>query len=121
MLRSCSIVLGAILLAACNHVRVEEVRGPDGEWARISCRHMDRRCFDTAARMCPSGYYLASPEGALPVHMRQVGEVEEPRADVKTLPPQESWSREMYSWNSGVILVRCAGERTASNEVPSFE
>ena len=138
MLRSrlVTLALGTTLLAAtvaCNRVRVEDVKGPDGgDWVRISCRHMDRRCYQVASRMCPSGYYFAGSAGVAPVvRAREVSEDSDedgeptpvtpaptPQAGVNTttLPPQESWSHDMYSRKSGAILVRCAGERTASND-----
>ena len=121
-------VVAAVALSAvaCNRVRVEDVRGPDGgEWTRISCRHMDRRCFRVAASMCPTGYYFADSAGPAPAHARSVDADDEesvraaappPRAGVnaKTLPPQERWSSRMYSRKSGAILVQCA-TTTASN------
>ncbi|CAN5842554.1 hypothetical protein BH11MYX4_BH11MYX4_65950 [soil metagenome] len=124
------VLLGAVALSsvACNRVRVEDVRGPDGgEWTRISCKHMDKRCFRVAASMCPSGYYFADSAGPAPAHARSVDADDEesvraaapaPRAGVntKTLPPQERWSSRMYSKKSGAILVQCAtATATASN------
>jgi hypothetical protein len=120
--------VGMVALAsvACNRVRVEEVRGPDGgEWTRIACKHMDQRCFKVAATICPGGYYFASSAGPAPAHAREVDADDEetvratapqPRAGVnaKTLPPQERWSPRMYSKKSGAILVQCA-TATASN------
>ena len=127
-MRLLKLALGtAILVAtvACNRIHVEDVKGPDGgEWVRISCRHMDRRCYQTASRMCPSGFYFADSAGVAPTHTRKVSEDDAvasaptPQAGVntRTLPPQESWSGDMYSRKSGAILVRCAtGEQTASN------
>lgn len=53
-------VLAALALStvACGRVHVDDARGPDGsnEWKSISCRHMDKRCFRTAAELCPNGY-----------------------------------------------------------------
>lgn len=132
--------LALVSTVACNRVRVEEVRGPDGsdEWVRISCRHMDAKCYRAAARVCPSGYYFAraatpgssEPRSSRHVQAVEVDDVEDaPRAPlasgpapghgarVETLPPQERWSGELYSKKSGAILVRCAAsaDRTASN------
>ena len=120
------LALVALSAVACNRVRVEDVRGPDGgEWVRISCKHMDQKCFRTAATMCPSGYYFADSAGPAPAQAREVDGDDEasvrasapqPRAGVnaKTLPPQERWSSRMYSKKSGAILVQCA-TATASN------
>ena len=118
----------AFSAVACNRVRVEDVRGPDGgEWTRVSCRHMDQRCFKVAASLCPGGYYFANSAGPAPAHARSVDADDEesvrasapqPRAGVnaKTLPPQERWSPRMYSKKSGAILVQCAtSTNTASN------
>lgn len=105
-------------LAACNRVRVDDVRGPDRtDWKRISCRHMDKRCYRAAAALCPNGYYFAkasrspaaphaSSSGAANHHAR----APHPQAGVNatTLPPQERWGNGMYSRKGGAILVQCA-------------
>jgi hypothetical protein len=126
LLGSAFVALVALSAMACNRVRVEDVRGPDGgEWVRISCKHMDKRCFRAAANICPSGYYFADSAGPAPVHTRTVdadgeetarasGPQPRPGVNVKTLPPQERWSSRMYSKKSGAILVQCAAT-TASN------
>lgn len=119
--------LALVATAACNRVRVEEVRGPDGSdaWVRISCRHMDKKCYRQAALLCPSGYYFADAAGPRhPAHRAAdadealaSGPTPGAGAPVRTLPPQERWSGDMYSRRSGAILVRCASPRdaTASN------
>jgi hypothetical protein len=119
--------LVAFSAVACNRVKVQDVQGPDGgEWVRISCKHMDKRCFQVAANICPSGYYFADSAGPAPNRAREVdGDDEEsirasaphPRVGVnaKTLPPQERWSSRMYSRKSGAILVQCATTHVASN------
>ena len=109
---------------ACNRVRVDEVRGPDGnEWKRISCRHMDPRCYSTAQRMCPNGYFMtyADGEGPPAVSSEPASSTEattpgaapapEVGRNVKQLPPQNQWSHGMYSWSRGTILVKCADAR----------
>ncbi|MDB4941495.1 MAG: hypothetical protein JWP97_1029 [Labilithrix sp.] len=127
--------LALVTTAACNRVRVEEVRGPDGSdaWVRISCRHMDQKCYRAAAQVCPSGYYFAnaaSPGAPAGRHVQAVEVADEedaPRAggpapkagvNVQTLPPQERWGGDMYSRRRGAILVRCAAPRegTAAND-----
>lgn len=122
-----SFVLVALSAVACNRVRVEDVRGPDGgEWVRISCKHMDKKCFRTAASLCPSGYYFADSAGPAPSPAREIDGDDEasvrasaphPRAGVnaKTLPPQERWSSRMYSKKSGAILVQCATATVAAS------
>jgi len=121
-----ALALVALSAVACNRVKVQDVRGPDGgEWVRISCKHMDQKCFKTAATICPTGYYFADSAGPAPAHARSVSADDEesvrasappPRAGInaKTLPPQERWSSRMYSKKSGAILVQCAST-TASN------
>ena len=127
LLSTAFVAFVALSAVACNRVHVEAVRGPDGsdEWQSISCTHMDKKCFRTAATMCPSGYYFADSAGPAPAQAREVDGDDEasvrasapqPRAGVnaKTLPPQERWSSRMYSKKSGAILVQCA-TATASN------
>ncbi|MBS2013874.1 MAG: hypothetical protein JST00_13375 [Deltaproteobacteria bacterium] len=119
-LRSILVVsLLATLTFACNRVRVDDVRGPDGSgWKRISCKHMDPRCYSTAQRMCPNGYFMTYADGESPAaaNAEAAGEVEPGAAaapevgkNVKQLPPQSRWSHGMYSWSRGTILVKCAG------------
>lgn len=119
----------ALSAFGCNRVRVDDVRGPDGaDWKRLQCKHMDERCYKTAQKMCPSGYYFARAAGPAPavgpaVHVRSEDDDDDdvddgaarssaphPRAGVntKTLPPQEQWGRGMYSSKRGTILVQCA-------------
>lgn len=124
----------ALSTAACNRVRVDDVRGPDGsdEWKSISCRRMDKRCFKTAAELCPDGYYFARAAGPMPVaaaHVETDADADDegdgttarpaphPRAGVnaKTLPPQERWGSGMYSRKRGTILVRCAEARATAS------
>jgi hypothetical protein len=115
---------------ACNRVRVDDVRGPDGnEWKRISCRHMDPRCYNTAHRMCPNGYFMTYADAAgAPVREAPVAVTAEASEEASTsesitpgaapppqvgknakeLPPQNQWSHGMYSWSRGTILVKCA-------------
>jgi hypothetical protein len=128
--------LAALALSpvACNRVRVDDARGPDGsnEWKSISCRHMDKRCFKTASELCPNGYYFARAAGPLPAagaapHVdsdrdddgdESVSRVApHPKAGVntKTLPPQERWGSGMYSRKRGTILVQCAEARTSAS------
>lgn len=127
-------VLAALALStvACGRVHVDDARGPDGsnEWKSISCRHMDKHCFRTAAELCPNGYYFARGAGAIaaPAAAEDVTNEDatvspdtraaapQPRAGVnaKTLPPQERWGSSMYSRRGGTILVQCADARTAS-------
>ncbi len=123
------LALGAV---GCNRVRVDDVRGPDGaDWKRLQCKHMDEKCYLTASRMCPNGYYFARAAGAGPAVGPAVANARDddddddatprassaprPRAGVntKTLPPQEKWGRGMYSSKRGTILVQCA-ETSAS-------
>ena len=123
-----SALFGVLALSsvACNRVRVDDVRGPDGaDWKRLSCRHMDEKCYRTAAAMCPNGYYFARAAGPAPAVGPAVQEADgdegwspaAPRAsaghpqagvNAKTLPPQESWGSGMYSSRRGTILVQCA-------------
>ena len=124
-----SALFGVLALSsvACNRVRVDDVRGPDGaDWKRLSCRHMDEKCYRTAAAMCPNGYYFARAAGPAPAVGPAVAEAEgddesaaatAPRAstahpqagvNAKTLPPQEKWGSGMYSSRRGTILVQCA-------------
>ena len=112
------VALVALTGTACNRVHVEEVRGPDGgDWAAVSCRHMDKKCFRVAASMCPGGYYFANASGPTSEgHVIASSSGPQPNAgvNVKVLPPQERWSSGMYSKKGGTILVKCA-PTTASN------
>jgi hypothetical protein len=118
-------VLAALALStmACNRVHVDDARGPDGsnEWKSISCRHMDKRCFRTAAELCPNGYYLARAAGRLPASAGSPGpagasQAPSPQAsNVTTLPPQERWGSGMYSRQGGTILVQCAEPRATAS------
>lgn len=112
----------------CNRVRVDDVRGPDGnDWKRVSCRHMDQRCFKTAAVMCPSGYYFTRADAPGAVHEAPAPAASSDSDDdgatasapaaaappevgknAKPLPPQNQWDRGMYSHKRGTILVKCA-------------
>jgi hypothetical protein len=132
-LLSCLVVaLVALSAVACNRVRVEPVRGPDGsnEWQSISCTHMDKKCFRTAASLCPNGYYFARSAGPLPgaaradedddgaaSASRQVATAPSPQAGVntRTLPPQERWDSSMYTRKRGTILVQCADARATAS------
>jgi hypothetical protein len=129
-----SAVFGVLALSsiACNRVRVDDVRGPDGgDWKRLSCKRMDEKCYRTAAQLCPNGYYFARAAGPAPGVGPAVqadaddegapasaphASTAHPQAGVnaKTLPPQEKWGRGMYSSQRGAILVQCAST-TASN------
>ncbi len=119
LLGSLFVVLAAVSGMACNRVHVEDVRGPDGsDWAAVSCRHMDKKCFRAAAAMCPTGYYFANAAG--PSRREELAAsppvAPQPRAGInaQTLPPQERWDSGMYSRKGGTILVKCAAA-TASN------
>lgn len=120
----------ALSTVACGRVHVDDARGPDGsnEWKSISCRHMDKRCFRTAAELCPNGYYFARGAGAIsaPAAVESGSEGSEggvvaaappPQAGVnaKTLPPQERWGSGMYSRRGGTILVQCADARATAS------
>ncbi len=114
----------ALSAVACNRVHVEPVRGPDGsnEWQSISCTHMDKKCFRTAASLCPNGYYFARSAGPLPGSAQASADDDgftraasgpmapSPQAGVntRTLAPQERWGETMYTRKSGTILVQCA-------------
>lgn len=128
-------VLAALALStvACGRVHVDDARGPDGsnEWKSISCRHMDKRCFRTAAELCPNGYYFARGAGAVSAPAPAADDASEdgavsseahataphPRAGVnaRTLPPQERWGSAMYSRRGGTILVQCADARATAS------
>src|SRR4051794_18578674 len=123
------VALVALSAVACNRVKVQDVQGPDGgEWVRISCKHMDQKCYRVAANMCPNGYYFADSAGPAPTRTRDIdaesaegegaasGTAPHPRAGVnaKTLPPQERWSSRMYSKRSGPPRVQ-GPTTTASN------
>ena len=130
-----SFALIALSSAACHRVVVDDVRGPDGgDWKRISCNHLDKRCFRTAAELCPNGYYFAKAEGPSPevvvTSRSHDGALEttetasDPKftqphpqtgVNVKTLPPQETWDSEMYSRKGGTILVQCADARASAS------
>ncbi len=120
LLVSATLVLGTMSFA-CNRVRVSEVRGPDGnDWKKISCRHLDSRCYRTAERMCPNGYYFAYADASgAPVREPPKAEEQEPQAsgvaappergkNTTDLPPRSEWGHDMYSWQRGTILVKCA-------------
>jgi hypothetical protein len=127
------VALVALSAVACNRVRVEPVRGPDGsnEWQSISCTHMDKKCFRTAAALCPNGYYFARSAGPLPgsAHASydedgfargssaQPQTAPSPQAGVntRTLPPQERWDSSMYTRKGGTILVQCADARATAS------
>jgi hypothetical protein len=126
------VAFAALSSVACNRVRVEPVRGPDGsdEWQAISCRHMNKKCFSKAASLCPNGYYFARGAGPMPgassededgavVASRSPsgGLAPSPQAGVntKTLPPQERWSSGMYTRKGGTILVQCADARATAS------
>lgn len=126
------VVLGLFGLSAlaCNRVRVDGVLGPDGqEWQRISCRHMDPRCYQTAQRMCPNGYFMTYEGHAGEPLVGSAARTDEgsvesdntpaapprPGENVTKLPPQSQWSRDMYSRSKGAILVRCASGRDHSS------
>ena len=86
-------VVAAVALSsvACNRVHVEDVRGPDGgEWTRISCKHMDQRCFKVATNICPSGYYFASSAGPAPAHARSVDADDEESVRASAPAPQDT-------------------------------
>jgi hypothetical protein len=126
--------LAALATVACGRVHVDDARGPDGsnEWKSISCRHMDKHCFRTAAALCPNGYYFARGAGAIAPPREEASEASredgaissEPRAsappphagvNAKTLPPQERWGSGMYSRRGGTILVQCADARATAS------
>ena len=119
----------------CHRVVVDDVRGPDGgDWKRISCRRMDKKCYSAAAQMCPNGYYFAKAAGPSPAAVAHAHEDDaddddvasssgktrasgpHPQAgNVKTLPPQERWGSGMYSRHGGTILVQCADVRASAS------
>ena len=123
----------ALSTVACGRVHVDDARGPDGsnEWKSISCRHMDKRCFRTAAELCPNGYYFARGAGAVSAPAPAADDTSEdaavssdaraaaphPRAGVnaRTLPPQERWGSGMYSRRGGTILVQCADAKATAS------
>ena len=121
----------ALSTVACGRVHVDDARGPDGsnEWKSISCRHMDKRCFRTAAELCPNGYYFARGAGAISAPAAEAASEDGvvtsgPRAsapppqagvNAKTLPPQERWGSGMYSRRGGTILVQCADARATAS------
>lgn len=134
LLATASLAALALSTVACNRVRVDDVRGPDGsnEWKSISCRHMDKRCFKTAANLCPNGYYFARAAGPQPAAASRVAvdgndegsatssepaAAPHPQAGVntKTLPPQERWGSGMYSRQHGTILVQCAEAKASAS------
>lgn len=124
LLSTAFVAFVALSAVACNRVHVEAVRGPDGsdEWQSISCTHMDKKCFRTAAALCPNGYYFARSAGPLPGSSRPSSDDDgfaraasgptapSPQAGVntRTLPPQERWGETMYTRKGGTILVQCA-------------
>jgi len=132
LLSTAFVAFVALSAVACNRVRVEPVRGPDGsnEWQSISCTHMDKKCFRTAASLCPNGYYFARSAGPLPgsrgsddddgsatAASRPTAVAPAPQAGVntKTLPPQERWGSSMYTRKGGTILVQCADARATAS------
>ena len=91
---------------------------------------MDKKCFRTAAALCPNGYYFARSAGPLPgaardtddddgasVASRPTAAAPAPQAGVntKTLPPQERWGSSMYTRKGGTILVQCADARATAS------
>jgi|GEM_PF-2682033 len=132
LLSSLFVAAVALSAVACNRVRVEPVRGPDGssEWQAISCTHMDKKCFRMAESICPNGYYFARSAGPLPGAVGPGEEDERPSAsgratavapapqagvNAKTLPPQERWGSSMYTRKGGTILVQCANARATAS------
>lgn len=130
LLSTAFVAFVALSAVACNRVHVEAVRGPDGsdEWQSISCTHMDKKCFRTAAALCPNGYYFARSAGPLPGSSRSSSDDDgfaraasgptapSPQAGVntRTLPPQERWGETMYTRKGGTILVQCADAAKAN-------
>ena len=119
MLRSVLLVAAPLVvllgLAGCHPVQVRETAGPDGsgDWKRISCPHLDRRCFATARSICPNGYVFTKEPGrgatsAKRAKVEPATPAPEPAANVTTLPPEETWSSDMYSNKPGTLVVRCA-------------
>lgn len=107
--------LGSLALLACNRARPPREAGPYGpDWALISCKHMDARCFKLAEARCPAGYYFtkvddaAARPSAEPVTDAK-GSPGASSADAapRRLPPQSEWGNEMYSRGRGSILVKC--------------
>jgi hypothetical protein len=88
-------------VVGCGHqrVKVKETTGPDGsaDWKQISCKRMDKRCYQAARAICPNGYVFTDGRPA-----EKGGD-----AKTKTLPPQEQWSDRMYSKKPGKLLIRC--------------
>jgi hypothetical protein len=134
LLSSVFVVAVGLSAVACNRVRVEPVRGPDGsnEWQSISCTHMDKKCFRTAAALCPNGYYFARSAGPLPGYAagdddehvvasssgggtRAAAPTPQAGVNARTLPPQERWGSSMYTRKSGTILVQCADARATAS------
>ena len=90
---------------------------------------MDKRCFRTAAELCPNGYYFARGAGAIAPPREEVASEDgavssDPRAsapppragvNARTLPPQERWGSGMYSRHGGTILVQCADARATAS------
>jgi hypothetical protein len=119
----------------CHRVVVDDVRGPDGaDWKRVSCNHMDKRCFREAAQMCPNGYYFAKTSSPAPEVIdaphsaghdgedlqwssgNRISSAPDPKSsNVKTLPPQETWGDGMYSRKGGTILVKCAEAKASAS------
>lgn len=131
LLSSLFVAAVALSAVACNRVRVEPVRGPDGsnEWQAVSCTHMNKKCFRMAESLCPNGYYFARSAGPLPgaaadeedegprTSGRATAGAPTPQAGVnaKTLPPQERWGSSMYTRKGGTILVQCADARATAS------
>lgn len=105
---SYTIVVGVFALAlssglvGCGHhgapVKVKETKGPDGsaDWKQITCKRMDKKCFQAARAICPNGYVFTDGRPA-----------EKGEAKTQALPPQEQWSDSMYSKKPGKLLIRC--------------
>jgi hypothetical protein len=101
-----------VTTAACTHVHVDNAKGPDGgDWKQISCSRMNKKCFEEADRLCPSGYVFSRGDEA-----RKASQ-----PAVTTLPPREQWHDDMYSKKPGRLLVRCTSSapKTASAPAPA--
>lgn len=72
-MRRIALVLLATVAVACNVHRgsgssVRPVGGPSGGgWKSVECNGTHQGCIDAAARVCPSGYELATSGGATEV------------------------------------------------------
>lgn len=106
------VLLLGLSSVACTKVKVEEAAGPDtGHWRRISCNHVNEKCYQAAAAMCPNGYYFGRIGGGAP---KDALAAPAAKNGVTKLPPQEKWTKDMYSREPGALLVKCA-DATASN------